>query len=656
MLDSRLDPIAPCDHPGCDCDGYCVRQTQQQDRERLMRERGKARAMAAQRRALERGEAADTPAGVTLAKRAVRPLTDAIHAFLAPRKGAGRRHTAAKLLAGIDPELVAYITVRSVLGAAAVGQRVHKAALALTEALEEELIADAFERDHGALYRAVVRNARERGLAPARQAKAVGLANRQFALVERPWTFNQRTHLGVKLVELAVSTLGILEAYFEKRRKGKKIRQSHRLRFTPEIDAWMAKYNAAASLTKPLYLPTVVPPKPWEGVRGGGYYSGRPLQLIAKPFPGQMEALQAATEAGTMAPVYKGLNGLQNTAWRVNKRVLEVMREAWDGNVAGLPMPKREPEPKPEAPREVVEDVKGGAHRRAWRRMMRGWHERDTKDRAARFEFVRALGIAEEHAEFPEIYFPHRLDFRSRAYAVGTTMHPQGPDECRALLEFAEGKALGERGVFWLGVHGANLFGNDKVSLEERYAWARGYEHMIVECAHDPLRNRWWTEADKPWSFLAWCFEWAGSRKHFMPGASEPSPTRYLSHMPIALDGTCNGLQHYAAMLRDEVGGKAVNLVPGDKPNDGYQDVAALVTEKLLVDAAAEGPTSWMSDRLLHEASGDGPAVRGHLQGSICPESRMKGWLPLNGERVHVSDGGTRVAFGVTPTCQVRSG
>ena len=99
----------------------------------------------------------------------------------------------------------------------------------------------------------------------------------------------------------------------------------------------------AAALTKPLFLPTVVPPKPWEGVRDGGYHTpvigGRGYQLIAKPFPGQLEALEEATKAGTMAPVYKGLNGLQGTPWRINKRVLEVMQAAWEGNLAGLPMP-----------------------------------------------------------------------------------------------------------------------------------------------------------------------------------------------------------------------------------------------------------------------------------------------------------------------------
>jgi DNA-directed RNA polymerase len=68
-------------------------------------------------------------------------------------------------------------------------------------------------------------------------------------------------------------------------------------------------------------------------VRGGG--------LISKPFPGQIEALEAATAAGTMAPVYKGLNAIQETPWRINKRVLAVMHEAWENNAAGLPLPRR---------------------------------------------------------------------------------------------------------------------------------------------------------------------------------------------------------------------------------------------------------------------------------------------------------------------------
>lgn len=39
-----------------------------------------------------------------------------------------------------------------------------------------------------------------------------------------------------------------------------------------------------------------------------------------------------------------------------------------------------------------------------------------------------------------------------------------------------------------------------------------------------------------------------------------------MSKLPIHQDGSCNGLQHYAALGRDESGGRAVNLLPVDKP------------------------------------------------------------------------------------------
>lgn len=38
-------------------------------------------------------------------------------------------------------------------------------------------------------------------------------------------------------------------------------------------------------------------------------------------------------------------------------------------------------------------------------------------------------------------------------------------------------------------------------------------------------------------------------------------------------DGSCNGLQHYAALGRDQVGGESVNLVPFNAPKDVYSDV-----------------------------------------------------------------------------------
>lgn len=60
-----------------------------------------------------------------------------------------------------------------------------------------------------------------------------------------------------------------------------------------------------------------------------------------------------------------------------------------------------------------------------------------------------------------------------------------------------------------------------------------------------------------------------------------PDPTAFESSLPIHQDGTCNGLQHYAALGGDDRGAHQVNLGVTDKPSDVYTHVAAMVEEQL---------------------------------------------------------------------------
>jgi len=163
-------------------------------------------------------------------------------------------------------------------------------------------------------------------------------------------------------------------------------------------------------------------------------------------------------------------------------------------------------------------------------------------------------------------------------YANTAFLNPQGEDSARGLLEFSTGKPLGNSGLPWLQVHLANCYGHDKVSLEERVEWAEFHGWAIIEVGTDPLINKWWMEADKPWQFLRACSEYVKYRVN---------PKDFISHLPITVDGSCNGLQHFSAMLRDEVGGKAVNLTMTDNPQDIYEIVKDKVVEKVKADPGA---------------------------------------------------------------------
>lgn len=165
-----------------------------------------------------------------------------------------------------------------------------------------------------------------------------------------------------------------------------------------------------------------------------------------------------------------------------------------------------------------------------------------------------------------------------------------GNDLCRALLLFDEKKPLGERGLTWLKIHCANLFGYDKYELsminnvrlpfEKRIQFVEDNLARIFACADNPLDgDKWWLEAEYPWQFLS-------SSMELRDALNSPNPLEFLSDMPVHQDGTCNGLQHYAALGRDVGGARQVNLVPNDKPSDVYTGIADSV--EVIVNRDAE--------------------------------------------------------------------
>ncbi|KAL0424534.1 UNVERIFIED_CONTAM: DNA-directed RNA polymerase 2, chloroplastic/mitochondrial [Sesamum radiatum] len=94
-----------------------------------------------------------------------------------------------------------------------------------------------------------------------------------------------------------------------------------------------------------------------------------------------------------------------------------------------------------------------------------------------------------------------------------------------------------------------------------------------------PLEGkRWWLNAEDPFQCLAACINLAEALR-------SPSPETTISHIPVHQDGSCNGLQHYAALGRDKLGAAAVNLVAGEKPADVYSGIAARVLKIMKEDA-----------------------------------------------------------------------
>lgn len=101
---------------------------------------------------------------------------------------------------------------------------------------------------------------------------------------------------------------------------------------------------------------------------------------------------------------------------------------------------------------------------------------------------------------------------------------------------------------------------------------------LILDSADNPLHGKgWWTNSEEPWQTLACCMEIANIVR-------SGDVVNYKSHFPVHQDGSCNGLQHYAALGRDKAGGYSVNLCPANVPQDVYSAVVTLVEERRIAD------------------------------------------------------------------------
>ncbi|KAK3202877.1 hypothetical protein GRF29_154g1051899 [Pseudopithomyces chartarum] len=327
-----------------------------------------------------------------------------------------------------------------------------------------------------------------------------------------------------------------------------------------------------------LQLPMVFEPKPWTSFNEGGYYtSTHGVVRLKNGDHSQRAYAESAIANGDMEKMLAGLDVLSKVPWKINKSVFEVMVQAWNaGESIGAMVGEHDDAVAPEEPSADAPPDE----RRQWAKAIKEYEDRKSGLHSQRSYQNYQLETARAFVNEERLYFPHSVDFRGRAYPISPILNHMGSDFSRCLLVFANGKELGSVGLQWLKVHLANLYGYDKASLREREQFTMDNLHEIYDSATNPLGGRrWWTNADAKWQCLACCMELKNALE-------SPDPTRFISHLPIHQDGTCNGLQHYAALGGDHAGASQVNLEPSDRPQDIYTGVADLVRGMVEEDAA----------------------------------------------------------------------
>lgn len=334
-------------------------------------------------------------------------------------------------------------------------------------------------------------------------------------------------------------------------------------------------------------LPMISPPRPWKTFYDGGFLeSSQPFLRIKHHETAQRDYGLAAAERGDLDQLFAGVDILGKTGWRINKSVFSVMVEAWNSGeaIANLP-PLNKVFPEIQRPGENATQKE----RWEWFVKMRAVDNEKSGIHSNRCFQNFQMEIAKAYLD-ETFYLPHNVDFRGRAYPIPPYLNQMGADNCRGLLLFDKGRELGGDGLRWLKIHLANVYGYDKASLSDRAQFPIDHIDDIYDSVRNPLNGRrWWLTAEDPWQCLATCFELTNALE-------TPDPTKFVSRLPIHQDGSCNGLQHYAALGGDIAGARQVNLEPGDKPADVYTGVCDLVKAEIKEDAARGDELAKMLD------------------------------------------------------------
>ena len=510
-----------------------------------------------------------------------------------PRRGKTRG--ALHLFASLESETLAWHGLRCLLSSLTQSPSYTKVVMMVGASVMEELNFRRFAELEAKSYKMT-----QQHLAQAKSgSQKRGIMKKMFSyssITPVAWSKKDQAQVGVYIISMVLQITGW--ATVLNKREGAK-RQVRIIHAEQDLMDWLIEAHASLADLAPLRMPMVCQPLPWSNTTDGGYLTdlGGQIRLVKSFNHGYIDALDQVD----MPEVYAALNAIQETPWKVNTGVLQVAQAMWE---EGAAIGKRGHESLP--PRDALEippfpaewsgkakewkEADPAAHK-LWAQRAAVVHDENRRLISKRLSCIAKMNVAEKFAAEPEIFFPHNLDFRMRVYPIPHHLNPQGDDLAKALIHLAEGKRLGADGASWLKIHIANCFGIDKVSFDQRIRWTEGHLEELLDSAIDPIDGmRFWATADSPFTALAACYELMGFCNEGID---------YVSHLQIPVDGSCNGLQNFSALLRDEVGGKATNLVPQDEPADIYSEVADLVAKQVKEDAEGLDKFALMLDGFI---------------------------------------------------------
>lgn len=536
---------------------------------------------------------AATPRGAAFITRAMSSVADSLRAEC-DQKSLGRAKSGLNALRKIDPEIAAAIAIRECinkccdLAEGSWGVTIQELAISIGELYDTEImIADAAAVNPMYMQK-VAQRIELAGTSSLHHIRAVYSAaytavmkgvidsrlSRQEMLLLGRFGLQACMDAGIVTHTAVTTSSGCANTYH----------------LTDDVQEFLTGMNADDLLrhTDRSIGSMVCPPDPWTNMYDGGYISVRrkaahKLVTIKSRTRNKIrDWMRVNLTAEKVPKEFEAINYLQAQPYRVHETVVRNIRRVWEGGggVLGVPTknaPKRPVCPMPESWSTSEANEEEMAKFNEWKSRARRHYEDLRKWRSKTREISGLLKSLER--DDGTIWFPVFTDTRSRKYYRGCPS-PQGSDIAKSSLHFANLKPLGREGVFWLKVHIANCLGMDKVEFAERAKYVEQHWGRLVLAMNDPMNHADVLGSDSPWC------AWAAIHELYR-AVQSGEPESYCTGIPVHMDATCSGLQHFSALLRDPVGGKYVNLLTTSKDkvkSDIYGYVAGISTQHMQLD------------------------------------------------------------------------
>ena len=517
------------------------------------------------RTAEERTYASSTVYGNAFIKQGLSATTDSISERLhrISQGWASDKAAAAVYVKECDPAVLALITVKGVLDVLGV-PRLEKPTYAyvcshVARLVFDQIMLDRFEAAHPDLFNhAKLFITAHKGY--VNKVQGFRKAMKRAEWDPDQWSTAVRHLVGGWLVDrLAQATGWVSSRKVHKTLKKEVTILTYRPEFLEHKEALLAQ---AESLSACLW-PMLCEPNDWTGDRKGGYLTNdlRKLNRLIRARSSRRCSVGPDSKALVM------LNRLQKVPYRINQRILEVANFCQEHRISVGKFRAEEPTPPP--PKPDPWDDASEEERKAYKRARTEIEDHNATLAQKNYRTTECLFVSNKYKD-ETFWIPWSFDFRGRVYPIPTSLSPQGTDFEKSLFLFEEEGPVNE---WWLSFQVATTYGLDKAPLKERIQWATDNYELITRIASDPKGTiNEWSCVEEPWCFLAAAIEFY---------ECVITKTKTTSGLPVGVDATCSGLQHLSALALDKTAAEMVNVVPTEKPSDGYAIVAAKAKEVL---------------------------------------------------------------------------